>query len=200
MSPRLLPIDFLKIWGARVPYLTVGKIWKKYWEGEWGLAWAYQVSLPYIEPIPFPQTFDKFVEKFSGGPRSPAPVPKNLEKINSVGIKVVLNLTEFRDLPLHFNWVIQLSTFWEFPLFSKSVKLIFPENRRKKSRFRLCINTSWFNLLWLAGILGWFTSACSLEVLGGFGYILGSQFLKIPQKSNNGGKKCKLMRPIEVGE
>ena len=133
-------------------------------------------------------------------PCSPAPIQKKLEKLPGVGEGNVLKSTEFRRFVSNCFWNIRLSIFRGFPLFQKIVKLNFPENWGKKSRFRLDYVLSWFSLLWLAEILSRFTSMCSLEVVGQFGYILGTKFSKIPQKYSYGWKKIKLLRPIEVDE
>ena len=201
MSPRLIPVDFLGNLGRSRSLsfcqINLRKITK-------------ERSKVVLEPTKFHcRTSNRFCflkhsknlsKKFWGWPGSPVPCLKNLEKILSVDMVNVLKSTDFRRLSSNRLRNNRLSTFWEFPLFSKLVKLISPKNRRQKSRFRLDYVLSWFNLLWLAEIWVRFIPVCFLEVVHQFGYILGSKFLKIPQKYSYDGKKCKLIRPIKVDE
>ena len=120
-----------------------------------------------------------------------------------VSIDDVLKCTEFRRLGWNRFWDYSTFNFWGIPTFFEIGRMIFPKKMGEKNRDSGSPKAqvdSFF--LWLAEMLGlihWKVS--SLELLQPiwvhFGY---HKFLKIPQKFIYGGKKCKLIRPIEVDE
>ena len=133
VSPRLLPIDFFENLGRsrslsyrrKKPKKILGKGSKNELE-------PTKFHCRISNHSRFPRHSTNSSKKYSGQPRSPAPGRKNLEKIQNVGIDDVLTCTEFSRLGSNRFWIIRLSTFWEFPSFSKLIKWIFPKNRKKK--------------------------------------------------------------------
>ena len=121
VSPRLNPIDFFENLGRSRCLIYCRKNLKKI---------RRKATRNELEPAEFHHrisNLSRFLRHSTnslkinwGRPRSPAPVQKNPEKILGVGINDVLNSTKFRRLGHSHFWNIQLSTFWEFPHFSKS--------------------------------------------------------------------------------
>ena len=123
MSPRLNPIDFFGNLGRSRSLIYSPKNLKKI-RGE-ATACGLKLS-KFHRSISkrslFPKHLTNSSKKIWGRPCSPAPIQKNLEKILGVGINNMLKFTEFRRFALNPFRNIPLSTFREFPPFSKSIK------------------------------------------------------------------------------
>ena len=138
VSPRLPPVDFFENLRRSRSLTSRRKNPKKIREDENGIVLELTKFCRRISNrFGFLKHSENLWKFFWGWPGSPVPSLKNLVKIQRVEIDSVLKATEFRCCIRNRFWYIWLQRFWEFPLFPKLVKLIFPKNKRQKSRFRL---------------------------------------------------------------
>ena len=123
MSPRLHPINFYENLRRSPSPIYRRKNLKKFRRKATVCGLESAEFHRYISNLfRYPPHSSKSSEKNWGRPSSPAPVQKNLENISGVGIDNMLKSTEFRRFASNRFRNIRLSSFWEFPTFSKSVK------------------------------------------------------------------------------